>query len=34
MPAYAPEVLSDADLHALYRYVRAIPEPAADLPPR
>jgi mono/diheme cytochrome c family protein len=27
MPAYAPEVLSDADLQALYRYVRAIPEP-------
>jgi mono/diheme cytochrome c family protein len=34
MPAYAPEVLSDADLQALYRYVRAIPEPPADLPPR
>jgi mono/diheme cytochrome c family protein len=34
MPAYAPEVLSDADLQALYRYVRAIPEPAADLPLR
>ena len=31
MPAYAPEVLSDADLQALYRYVRAIPEPPADL---
>lgn len=34
MPAYAPEVLSDADLQALYRYVRAIPEPSGDLPPR
>ena len=34
MPAYAPEVLSDADLQALYRYVRAIPEPSADLPLR
>jgi mono/diheme cytochrome c family protein len=33
MPAYAPEVLSDADLQALYRYVRAIPEPP-DLPLR
>ena len=34
MPAYAPEVLSDADLQALYRYVRAIPEPPGDLPLR
>ena len=34
MPAYAPEVLSDADLQALYRYVRALPEPPVDLPPR
>lgn len=34
MPAYAPEVLSDVDLQALYRYVRAIPEPSADQPPR
>jgi mono/diheme cytochrome c family protein len=34
MPAYAPTVLSDADLQALYRYVRAIPEPPADLPLR
>ena len=34
MPAYAPEVLSDAELQALYRYVRAIPEPPADLPLR
>jgi len=34
MPAYAPEVLSEADLQALYRYVRAIPEPPADLPLR
>jgi mono/diheme cytochrome c family protein len=34
MPAYAPEVLSDADLQALYRYVRAIPEPPAGPPPR
>jgi len=33
MPAYAPEVLSNSDLEALYRYVRAIPEPgAAPLP--
>jgi mono/diheme cytochrome c family protein len=29
MPAYAPEVLSDADLQTLYRYVSAIPEPRA-----
>ena len=34
MPAYAPEVLSDADLEAIYRYVRAIPEPPADSAPR
>ncbi len=34
MPAYAPEVLSDADLQALYRYVRAVAEPPADLPVR
>ena len=34
MPAYAPEVLSDTDLQALYRYVRAIPEATADLPLR
>ena len=34
MPAYAPEVLSDADLQALYRYVRAISEPPADPPLR
>src|SRR5882672_1150042 len=27
MPAYAPEVLSDADLQGIYRYVRSIPEP-------
>ena len=33
MPAYAPEVLSDSDLQALYRYVRSIPEPA-NLPLR
>jgi mono/diheme cytochrome c family protein len=32
MPAYASEVLSDAELQALYRYVRAIPEPPVDLP--
>ena len=34
MPAYAPEVLSDADLAAIYRYVRSVPEPPAlaDLP--
>ena len=34
MPAYAPEVLSDADLQALYRYVRAVPEPSAESPLR
>jgi mono/diheme cytochrome c family protein len=34
MPAYAPEVLGEADLQALYRYARAIPEPPADLPLR
>ena len=34
MPAYAPEVLSDLDLQALYRYVRGIAEPSADQPPR
>jgi mono/diheme cytochrome c family protein len=27
MPAYSPEALSDADLQAIYRYVRSIPEP-------
>lgn len=27
MPAYAPEQLSDADLRAIYGYVRSIPEP-------
>ena len=34
MPAYAPSVLSDADLQAIYRYVRSVPEPAplADIP--
>jgi len=34
MPAYAPAQLSEADLRAIYRYVRAIPEPPplADLP--
>jgi len=34
MPAYAPEVLSDADLEAIYRYVRAIAEPPAGAGPR
>jgi mono/diheme cytochrome c family protein len=34
MPAYAPEVLGDADLQALYRYVRAIPEPPPEVLPR
>jgi ubiquinol-cytochrome c reductase cytochrome c subunit len=34
MPAYAPEVLSDTDLQALYRYVRAIAEPPGDFPLR
>jgi mono/diheme cytochrome c family protein len=28
MPAYARSVLSDATLESIYRYVRAIPEPA------
>jgi mono/diheme cytochrome c family protein len=32
MPAYAREVLSDADLEAIYRYVRSRPEPAAESP--
>jgi mono/diheme cytochrome c family protein len=34
MPAYAPSVLSDAALQAIYRYVRSLPEPApvADIP--
>jgi hypothetical protein len=34
MPAYAPEVSSDADLEAIYRHVRAIAEPPRDSPPR
>ncbi len=29
MPAYAAAVLSDADLQAIYRYVRSVPEPPA-----
>ena len=34
MPAYAPAVLSDETLRAIYRYVRAVPEPpaVADVP--
>ena len=34
MPAYAPSVLGDSDLQAIYRYVRSLPEPppAADIP--
>jgi mono/diheme cytochrome c family protein len=34
MPAYAAAVLSDADLQAIYRYVRSMPEPpaVADIP--
>jgi mono/diheme cytochrome c family protein len=34
MPAYAAAVLSDADLQAIYRYVRSVPEPPAlaDIP--
>ena len=34
MPAYAAAVLSDADLQAIYRYVRSVPEPpaVADIP--
>jgi mono/diheme cytochrome c family protein len=31
MPAYARAVLSDAELAAIYRYVRSIPEPQAVL---
>jgi len=27
MPAYAPEALGDADLRAIYEYLRSIPEP-------
>lgn len=29
MPAYAPGVLTDADLRAIYDYVRSVPEPPA-----
>ena len=29
MPAYAPSVLADADLRAIYDYVRSVPEPPA-----
>ena len=29
MPAYAPQALSDAELGAIYRYVRSIHEPPA-----
>jgi mono/diheme cytochrome c family protein len=29
MPAYAPEVLADADLRTIYDYVLSIPEPPA-----
>ena len=32
MPAYALEVLSDADLEAIYRYVRSRAEPTVELP--
>ena len=34
MPAYAAAVLSDADLQAIYRYVRSMSEPpaVADIP--
>ena len=34
MPAYSPNVLSDAQLQAIYDYMRAIPEPPAveDIP--
>jgi mono/diheme cytochrome c family protein len=31
MPAYASEVLGDADLQAIYRYLRSIAEPTADV---
>jgi mono/diheme cytochrome c family protein len=34
MPAYAREVLSDADLETIYRYVRSRAEPAVELPLR
>jgi len=30
MPAYAPAALSDAELQAIYRYVRSIAEPRVD----
>lgn len=34
MPAYTTELLSDADLRAIYAYLRSIPEPPAigDIP--
>ena len=34
MPAYSPNVLSDAQLQAIYEYMRSIPEPPAveDIP--
>jgi mono/diheme cytochrome c family protein len=34
MPAYPAQALSDVDLEAIYRYVRAVPEPpaAAEIP--
>ena len=34
MPAYSPNILSDAQLRAIYNYMRAIPEPAevVDVP--
>jgi mono/diheme cytochrome c family protein len=34
MPAYSPNVLSDAQLQAIYDYMRSIPEPPAveDIP--
>jgi ubiquinol-cytochrome c reductase cytochrome c subunit len=34
MPAYAASVLNDADLQAIYRYVRSVAEPpaVADIP--
>jgi mono/diheme cytochrome c family protein len=34
MPAYAPDVLSDSDLEAIYRYVRSRAAPTAELPLR
>jgi mono/diheme cytochrome c family protein len=31
MPAYAPSALSDADLQAIYRFLKSLPEPTVDV---